>query len=261
MRENIRTAKFWWGLGSAIEDALKAKGAGEKVNIAYLGCGPFATLAIPAAAVYGDKVAFHCVDIHQQSVRYAQELIEALGISSSFETWLSKDALDVKFGEDFPVPEAALMEMTERGLTSEPQAHVTQELASQFGENTVLIPEKVSVNVAFRPDGSLILANSVPIVELTKAGIEAFGAMNDDTLEVIRDIPIESPVGRDCSAWLVTYLQIYKKICLGPNADDGITKVVGLGRVDADPGECVRVHLPLCGREEDLRMENPPLET
>lgn len=248
-KEHLRTERFWHALSKAVSDVLESKGDEGEVNVLYVGCGPFATLAIPIAAFYGltqpGRVSFHCVDAHKQSIEYAQELTGQLGISSSFATWLAKDVLDVDFKQDLQVdPDIVVMEIMDKALTSEPQAHVTHEL-SDFLSKRVLIPERVSVGVAFKSlSDSRFVGDVMPFVDLTREGVSTPYVFDVDEFKLVGEFAV--PNKEDLQVCLVTQIGVYGDVSIEPDVNGSAITAnfeIGSSFLDADS---VFVHLNLC---------------
>ncbi len=251
--ERTRTFKFWVALHNAICDVIEARGdtyaEGTPINVLYVGPGPYATLSLPAARWFGERVQFHLVEAWEQSIEYSGRLVDAFGIGGSYPTRLCKDAVDLDFERDLPVrPDIVVMEIMERALTKEPQAHVVQTLMSQFGD-AILIPEKISVGVGFRPVASSDFIGDVqPFVTLTRDGLSVNGSLDRDTFRVQGEFVV--PQGAETFSGevaLSTRIQVYKDIALEPDEKgSGITRTLPVGRLMPEYGNPLKLGYVLC---------------
>lgn len=220
--EKMRTFKFWQAIHKCVLDVAMEKKRGETVNVLYLGCGPFATLVLPSSAFFqefpvnGVQVKFHCLDVHQQSVVYAQWLTAQLGVATSFGEWISKDALDLNFDKDLPVAlDVVVAEFMERALLLEPQAPVIHKLAPSIG-GARLIPERVEVSLAFGVGNSGKFVPAGILAALTKDGIFTPHKFDEKDMCVVGEFKIPDGVQAHACAFLRTGLQLYGSTGLEP---------------------------------------------
>jgi len=77
-----RTSAYLRGIHAAIR-TMQARFAERPIDIVYAGCGPFAALAIPMAAIFGAEIRFTLIDIHARSLLNARRVAEQLGCAKS----------------------------------------------------------------------------------------------------------------------------------------------------------------------------------
>lgn len=141
-RECFRTIAFIRGLDSAISDARRP---GRPVRVLYAGCGPFATLALPLMSVLSpQKALFTLIDIHEESLFHARQLIDGFGFASHVEGYICTDATRYRIPVD-ETPDVIISETMNASLRSEPQVAIARHLMTQ-APGALMVPAKVSVN-------------------------------------------------------------------------------------------------------------------
>lgn len=146
-----RTAKFMQGIRRAIQVAL-ASFSGERLEILYAGCGPFAPLAITMMTQFGpDKLRFTLLDIHQRSLDAARTLIDRLGLTPWVGEFVHADACTYRYPRQRL--HMVISETMQRALTKEPQLEVTRNLAPQLCPGGIFIPECITVDACLYKPG------------------------------------------------------------------------------------------------------------
>jgi hypothetical protein len=141
----VRTVQFIRGAHAAILD-VQQRLSGCPVRVLYVGCGPYATLAVPLMAVFSPTAAqFGLLDIHRASIDSARSVVHSLGLSRSVEDYQVVDASAYCVCPD-QAPDVVLLETMQACLEREPQVALTRHLLQQ-APGAVLIPQEVRVEL------------------------------------------------------------------------------------------------------------------
>jgi len=143
----MRTAGFISGLRAAVIEAQR-RFPEETIHVLYAGCGPFAPLMIPLTTEFDStRVQFTLLDIHQQSLDAARQIVDTLGIKDFVRGYVRADATAYQHP-----PESALhivlTETMQRVLAKEPQVMITSNLVPQLVEGGILVPQKITLSAA-----------------------------------------------------------------------------------------------------------------
>lgn len=139
-----RTTKFIRGIHSAILD-LKQKFPGEKIEILYAGCGPFAPLVLPHCAMFGpEEVSVTLIDVHERSIESTKKVFERFGFRDHVCELITADASLYRAvgGKKFHL---IITETMQKTLEKEPQVDITLNLSNQLRENGIFIPQKITI--------------------------------------------------------------------------------------------------------------------
>lgn len=141
----VRTIEFMRGTHVAIED-IRKQYPDRPARVLYVGCGPYATLAVPLMAIFSPQEAvFTLLDIHPESIESARCIVATLGLADCVAHYETMDAGLYPVDPDRP-PDVILMETMRACLTSEPQVALTRHLLPQ-APHAILIPEEVRVDL------------------------------------------------------------------------------------------------------------------
>lgn len=145
-----RTTSFLRAIVSGIR-AEQKQHPGEMIRVFYAGCGPYATLMTLSAPLFSpDEVQFSLLEINEQSVASAKQLIDALELSDHVAAFYSADATT------FQVPEAdsfhmLISETLDALLFRECYVPILMNLLPQFRKEVALIPENVILSLSCLP--------------------------------------------------------------------------------------------------------------
>jgi len=144
--EMLRTQRFCRGLYSAIKDCLAKQQIAKPIHVIYAGTGPLATLAIPAMMQFKpDQVQFTLLEINPVSYAKLQELLTWLDLNAYVKELVLTDAATWKVTDTADI---VVSETMNGGLRNEPQIAIMLNLVNQMPENTLLIPEEITVALA-----------------------------------------------------------------------------------------------------------------
>ncbi|MCJ0741856.1 SAM-dependent methyltransferase [Pedobacter montanisoli] len=145
VREVLRTQRFCRGIYEAVKDCL-VKQTTKPIQVIYAGTGPLAALAIPTMMQFRpNQVQFTLLEINPVSYAKLQQLLTILDLNAYVKEFVLADAATWKVTDTADI---VVSETMNGGLRNEPQIAIMLNLASQLPENTLLIPEEITVALA-----------------------------------------------------------------------------------------------------------------
>jgi len=225
-REVFRSAAFIRGAGEAVLDAARGD---RPVRVLYAGCGPFALLALPLMAVFSERqVVFTLIDIHPESLRCAQHLIDGFGFSGHVVEYVCEDATRYQISSD-PIPDVIVSETMNVCLGKEPQVSIARHLLAQAPdalmvpkavtvEACLLDPAKEQVPVGLMQEGKFVepVRDRVylgKIFELDAQSVRLWASIIADRLPAA-SIKIPEPLPERYQLRLLTRIVVYGDTCL-----------------------------------------------
>lgn len=137
-----RTTRFLRSIYAAILE-LKNRFPGERIEILYAGCGPFAPLIVPLLDCFKPaEIGATLVDYHARSLEAAKIVFRKMEFEDFAADFVQADACRYKHNKQ---PHLIISETMQKALEKEPQAAVMLNLAPQLVENGVFIPQKISI--------------------------------------------------------------------------------------------------------------------
>lgn len=243
-----RTTKFLRAVRAAIGEARR-NFPGERVDVLYAGCGPWAPLALPLCVVLDPaEVGFRLLDIHERSLSAARQLVEHFELGDFITGFICDDATQIQLDR---APHVIVAETMQSALKKEPQLAITANLAGQLAPGGVFVPESIEVlataadieaEFAVEPgaevvDGSLrrrVELGSLLDLNADSAGALLASARGDRLPPVVCEVP-DLPAGRMYHLMLRTRVGLFGELALG-DYETGLTYPVvqnELGAVSA----------------------------
>ena len=143
--EYMRTILYMRGLMAAIREQEQTN-LGHPVRVLYAGCGPLGTLAIPLMSVLEEaSVEFVFLDIHEESIKSVQPLVQNLGLQNFVSEFIIEDAMHYEMNRE-KLPDVIVMETMTAILEREMQVPMTRWLLSQAPHAT-LVPEEIRIDL------------------------------------------------------------------------------------------------------------------
>ncbi len=140
----MRTAQLLRGLEMALTTAQQ-RFPGERINILYAGCGPFAPLALGMTSRFpATAIRFILLDIHQESLDSVRTLFETMELADYIGDYAHGDATSWQWPAELPL-HLVLTETMQQALYREPQVAIAQNLVPQLCEGGLLVPENIRV--------------------------------------------------------------------------------------------------------------------
>jgi hypothetical protein len=270
LADPLRTARFLRGIDAAIR-ARRRRLPDRPVEIVYAGTGPFAPLIVPLLPLYArSEVSVTLIDVHERSVELVGRLVDRLGLADRVCALVAADATTYVHPAERP-PGIVIVEAMQRSLSAEPQVAIARQLAPQLDAAGVLIPERVTVRLAWTERSALFrhpgagglgdwAASAVTVLELTKEMATVALDWEDRSAATVVTCPNGAESGH--VPVLFTTIDVYGGHTLGP-FESGLTYPEPLWPL-ADPrvGERVAVWYQLGARPglfwERLGLEPAP---
>lgn len=143
--EYVRTIKFLRGLNAAIR-AVRASSGASPINVLYIGCGPFASLALPLMSIHGaEDVVFTLIDIHEESISSVARIAAHFDLTDHIKDLEVQDALTYKIDAASP-PDILVMEIMQACLDKEMQVPVARHILAQ-APDVIMVPEAIHVDL------------------------------------------------------------------------------------------------------------------
>jgi hypothetical protein len=147
--EMKRTAIFLRGIKKAIDQKLN--NYNRTIKILYAGCGPYATLITPLLTLYNsDEIRITLLDINQTSLKSVKKLINTLNFENFIDDYILEDASNYKITKDYNI---VISETMQACLQNEPQVSIMQNLIPQLNENTIFIPQQITIDAYLKNPG------------------------------------------------------------------------------------------------------------
>lgn len=225
-REVFRSAAFIRGAGEAVQDAARDY---RPVRVLYAGCGPLALLALPLMAVFSERqVVFTLIDIHPESLRCAQHLIDGFGFSGHVVEYVCEDATRYQIPPG-STPDVIVSETMNVCLGKEPQVSIARHLLAQ-APDALMVPKAVTVEaclldpakeqapVGLMQEGKFVepVRDRVylgKIFELDAQSIRQWASITADRLSAA-SIKIPEPLPERYQLRLLTRIVVYGQTCL-----------------------------------------------
>lgn len=189
-----RTAKFLRGISAALSD-LYRRFPGQRLEIVYAGTGPFAALIVPLLVRRGSHNLFVTfIDVHAQTIRSVARVLAYFGLERYARQLVVCDATEYRHEDGVPL-HLIITETMQRALTAEPQVAISQRLTAQLQPHGILIPERITVDLAFIPQFSADLAEGNfrrvgCVVEVSLLALRA--GLPSRVLEIPAAVPTDS---------------------------------------------------------------------
>ncbi len=144
----IRTARFLKGTYLALQE-LQKRFPGQRLNILYAGCGPYATLVLPLLPLFGShELDVLLLDINSDSLRSVADFLTATGLEEYKVNMQQADAIHYQSPESRPL-HMVVSETMFYALIREPQVSIAENLAPQLQKGGILIPEEINLDLVY----------------------------------------------------------------------------------------------------------------
>ncbi len=262
----VRTITFMRGAHAAILDIQK-EFPERPVRVLYVGCGPYATLAVPLMTVLSSReISFTLLDVHPESIDSVKTIINSLGLTDAVASYETMDADSYRVSPDQP-PDIILMEIMQACLQAEPQVAITRHLLKQ-AQDSILVPEEVRIDLILTDISREFNFNSPqqyqgstqrdriavsPVFTLNRETVKSWNCNQTNRLPA-SDVRIPSILEERYQPMLFTTVQVYKNYVLR-DYDSGLTcpRALSIGGA-LKPGDTIKFHYEL-GEHPGLHAE------
>lgn len=148
IEDMVRTKRFISGIHRAILDKQKLK-KNSPIQILYTGCGPFATLLMPLITQFtSEEIQITCLEVNAISIQSLKNVMDAMDAQAYFKAIHHCDATSFRL-PDSELIDIVVIEVLQLALTRESQVAITYNLIPQLPKSVTLIPEEITLHVAF----------------------------------------------------------------------------------------------------------------
>lgn len=144
LEDLLRTYKFMKGIHAALK-TVHSKNPKRPATILYTGTGPYATLILPFLSLYKpSQLQLILLEVNPVSIKSLMNIIKGFDaykyVKEIYQCDASNFIIPIKLDADI-----LLVECMQRALFHEPQVAITYNLLPQMKEETILIPENISL--------------------------------------------------------------------------------------------------------------------
>ncbi|MGY5353101.1 phytanoyl-CoA dioxygenase [Wenyingzhuangia sp. IMCC45533] len=140
-----RTYLFFKGVMKAIEDKRKEHPT-KIIQFLYAGCGPYAPFVNMVAPLFSaDEVQFSLLDINQNAINFAKQIIADLSLENYINNYFVADAITFKIPNNAHY-DIVFSETLDALLYRESYVPILGNLLSQLNKDVKIIPHNVIVN-------------------------------------------------------------------------------------------------------------------
>jgi len=234
VQDFVRTVVFIRGLHTAIQTS-RNRSLGRPTRVLYVGCGPYAVLAIPSMTVFPPQdVEFTLLDIHPPSIDSARSVVKTFGLTQYVRRYEITDAKRYQILRDEP-PDVTVMEIMNACLEKEPQVAITRHLLRQAPQ-TILVPESIRIDaylvdtskeftfVEPQQAGGRSKKDRIPlgrVFELSRETVKMWNSCGNTRLPAA-SVQIPDPLERHYTPMLFTTIQVFRNHYLKAY-DSGLT--------------------------------------
>jgi hypothetical protein len=254
MTDCVRTVQFIRGVHAAVAD-LRLRCPDRSARVLYVGCGPYATLAVPLMAIFSpQEVSFTLLDVHTESIESAKSIVDTLGFADFVTEYVTTDAGMYRIDPE-RTPDIIQMEIMQVCLKSEPQVAITRRMLAQ-APNAVLIPQEVRIDLVLvdksqelkfnPPEGhrSGSQRDRIPVASVFVLNPETVDSWKDVTVDRLpaARVRIPDPMEQRYTPMLFTTIRVWQDHVL-KDYNSSLTCPRTLGSVKA--GDTIQFHYEL----------------
>lgn len=243
----IKTTKFLRGIKKGIDfqlDTLKK----EKINIMYVGTGPFASLIFPLLPIYTDKqLEITAIDYHEETIGAMNKIINEYCYGNYFDEILAIDATTYQNSKHKQF-DIIIIDTVQKALFKEPQVALTNHFSKFLTKDGILIPEEIKISAVLADLPSEFsfskskwtefwlnikrnnaIKNRIFLKEifiLVKNVSQYYNLVNLANGQIaLSDIKVTRKTGRMKNLILLTEIKIFEDIILSEEDETGLTKL------------------------------------
>ena len=252
-----RTAKFLRGINAALSD-LYGRFPGQRLEIVYAGTGPYAALIVPLLARRDPhNLLITFIDVHAQTIRSVARVLAYFGLERYVRELVVCDATEYRHQDGVPL-HLIITETMQRALTAEPQVAISQQLTAQLHQHGILIPESITVDLAFIPQCSTTHMDDHLAAE---GDFRRVGCVVEVSLLALRAglpsrvLEIPAAVPTDSMAVYATHIRTYGRHVI-PSGESGLTVPLFIGELARpEQGEQIRFWYDADGSSPRIQFE------
>lgn len=230
LTEQLRTIKFIQGIYASVKD-VQRRFPGERINIVYAGCGPYASLILPLCTVFEpNEIDITLLEYHSYSLESAKALIGKLELEAYFSSYCQTDATTYTYPKEKRL-HLVVSETLQACLAKEPQVAITHQLSKQLVEGGLMIPENITIDLVrgnFKTNDPLTPGRGEDFVHLESVFDlrSAVAGCIEITLPnsfASKKVVLPHKLGADDCLFLLTTINLFKTIQLLPY-ESGLTE-------------------------------------
>lgn len=223
--EMKRTALFLRGINKAIIQKLRIS-ANKPIRVLYAGTGPYGTLITPLLTLYKtEEICIDLLDINSNSLVALKKITKTLDLDKFIKEIYCADATTFKVNKPYDI---VISETMLACLKSEPQVAIMQNLIPQLTDESIFIPEEISIdasltNPQMEMNRQMYNENEMAAFERVALGnIFKVGKLSMSSIESRKTVSIQNKKNDFPILKLFTTVKVYEDEILTEN-DSSIT--------------------------------------